>query len=162
MPSYNGTDAYQVQLSFFAELKYPKLMRIVRNEQEKRGDDNALNVFQLIALYNVFRNETVKVDDDLLSQLKAEGLIGLCRGKYVIRDKGKNNNVANEPTERQLFIFNSMEYGRDYGTQELSRMLSQNVRSLQRDIAVLIQMGLIRREGIGKATRYYRIKDLKL
>ena len=53
LPDYSETDNYQVDLKFRTEIKDIPFLVYIRKEQAKRPKHHKLNVFQLMAIYNV-------------------------------------------------------------------------------------------------------------
>jgi len=156
LPSFEGTDDYQVSLTFFAKLEYPELASLIRQEQIRRNEDNELNIFQLIGLYHIERGEADKVSEFDLASLAKEELIKQKRGKWIINYKSVAN-VANELSEKQNIILNSMVSGEQYTTQSLSRMTGIGLRTLQRELSVLEKIGKVQRVGNGKNIKWISV-----
>ena len=147
LPSYRGTDMYQVQLTIEAELKYPVLMRILREEQARRGEEDALNVFQLIALYNVYVGKSESIPADTLSELEAMHLVRRYRGKYKVCDHYVGDESVTELTERQRNILNLLAESPTLSGRKLSEMLSVTQRTIERDLKALQDTGRLRHTG---------------
>jgi len=156
LPTYQGTDLYQVQLTLKAQLLYPELMRFLRIEQNKRGEDNQLNVFQLLALYNVYIGNTTDVPSEILSWLQREKLIRQYRGQYKLATNSKINNVGKQLTERQKLIRSKMMFNDTLTTSQLAETLSLSTRTIQRDLNVLEAQGIIKHSG-GRKERIWQL-----
>ena len=154
IPSYEGTDEYQVQIAFQSELKYPDLMRFLRVQQEQRGEQNALNVFQLISLYQIFLGQEESVANEMKDWLLAEGLIRKYRGKCKLNDKDAKNIVVKEVSERQQNILNVLSLCDSLTTPEISERLSLNIRTVQRELNVLLEKGLVSHTGGRKERKW--------
>lgn len=154
IPSYEGTDEYQVQIAFQSELKYPDLMRFLRVQQEQRGEQNALNVFQLISLYQIFLGQEESVANEMKDWLLTEELIRKYRGKCKLNDKDAKNIVVKEVSERQQNILNVLSLCDSLTTPEISERLSLNIRTVQRELNVLLEKGLVSHTGGRKERKW--------
>ena len=146
LPSFEGTDFYQVQLTMNAKLHYPRLARLVRSEQERRGEDNPLTVFDLIALYHVNRGETNKLQRYDLERLEKEGLV--IKKEDVWEIKGGNdplndplNDKVQEPeihlNKRQNKIVDLVHKNFSISREDLSKKLGVSVATVRRDMKTL-------------------------
>ena len=95
LPDYGGTDDYQVSLRFGAEIRDVPFLIYIRQEQQKRPLHHKLNVFQLIAIYNVCFGTKQEGAQDVIDGLVDEGL--LLRSKSGKLSMGKEyKRIAKE------------------------------------------------------------------
>ena len=95
LPDYGGTDDYQVSLRFGAEIRDVPFLIYIRQEQQKRPLHHKLNVFQLIAIYNVCFGTKQEGARDVIDGLVDEGL--LVRSKSGKLSMGKEyKRIAKE------------------------------------------------------------------
>ncbi len=158
MPSFDGTDNYQVSLTFFSKLRYPKLVKLVRMQQEIRSDDNPLVIFDLMGLYFVNRGEEEKVPETVMNHLKEEKLIAEIDGNWNINggndtanddaNSGKNDPLNdplndngqcadNQLTKRQKSVAKYIEENTFISRKELSKKLKVSEATIKREIKIL-------------------------
>ena len=76
LPDYGATDDYQVSLRFRAEIRDVPFLIYIRQEQAKRPLHHKLNVFQLMAMYNVcFGAAVPDVAAASVEELVGDGLL---------------------------------------------------------------------------------------
>ncbi len=145
LPSFEGTDYYQVQLTFDAKLRYPNLARLVRIHQEERGEDRPLTVFELLELYHINRGEYGKVPDDEIKRLSEDGLIERNNGVWQLAG---GNDPLNDPlnpndvldvryNKRQSKIVELVCKNFNISREELSLKLNVSVATIRRDMKIL-------------------------
>lgn len=75
LPDYSATDNYQVSLTLRTEIRDVPFMIYIRQEQAKRPEHHKLNVFQLLAIYNVRFGEELEVPATTVDSLVSEGIL---------------------------------------------------------------------------------------
>lgn len=75
LPDFSDTDNYQVSLTLRTEIKDIPFLVYIRQEQAKRPQHHKLNVFQLIAIYDVCFGEEVGVSAATIDELVLEGIL---------------------------------------------------------------------------------------
>ena len=75
LPDFSATDDYQVSLKFRTEIRDVPFLIYIRQEQNKRPRHHKLNVFQLLAMYNVCFNGELKSLQSEVDELVKEGLL---------------------------------------------------------------------------------------
>ncbi len=75
LPDYSSTDNYQVSLTLRTEIRDVPFMIYIRQEQAKRPEHHKLNVFQLLAIYNVRFGEELEVPATTVDSLVSEGIL---------------------------------------------------------------------------------------
>ena len=85
IPDYSATDDFQVCLKLRGTIKNPALLMFIQEEQLKRGSDDRLNAFDLLALYRISRGESVRdIDSDTINRLLNQNLIIETDGKFSL------------------------------------------------------------------------------
>ena len=91
LPDFSGTDNYQVSLKFRTEIRDVPFLIYIRQEQQKRSKHHKLNVFQLMAIYNVCFGDGLEVKDTIIDELVKEGVILRSRtGKLSMSNEYKS------------------------------------------------------------------------
>lgn len=106
LPSYKGTDAYQVCLSMTAAIENPALHVLLQREQQRRDEQHQLNAFQMLALYRICRGEKPDVDEEVINQLVAEGLLVMIDGES---NNESNNQIAWRMNDEYRLILSDLE-----------------------------------------------------
>lgn len=75
LPDFSATDNYQVSLKFRTEIRDIPFLVYIRQEQAKRPKNHKLNVFQLMAIYNVCFGEALDVKSVNIDELVKEGIL---------------------------------------------------------------------------------------
>jgi hypothetical protein len=86
LPDYSLSDAYQVSLVMKPEIINPAFYLFVKGAQANRSDNNKLSVFHLLALRQIAEGKTSGIQDSVLSQLLADGLVVSEAGKLRLCD----------------------------------------------------------------------------
>ena len=71
----SGTDNYQVSLKFRTEIRDVPFLIYIRQEQNRRPKHHKLNVFQLMAIYNVCFGDALEVKAATIDGLVEEGIL---------------------------------------------------------------------------------------
>lgn len=94
LPDYSATDDYQVSLKFRAEIRDVPFLIYIRQEQAKRPLHHKLNVFQLMAIYNVCFGMKREDAQDVIDGLVEEGLLMRSKSGKLSMAKGYKAIVA--------------------------------------------------------------------
>ena len=185
LPDYSLTDEWQVCLRLPGEIKYPAFMLYARELQNARPANNKLNVFDLLALFRASQGDSQRYTDEVtLRKLIDEGLLISAQDGYklperyyeivkkttanVTGQKDDTINVqlldVNKLTERQIVIYNSIKEGVQLNVQlnttDLSNKLSIGFKTMQRELKVIENLGLIVRVGSKKTGHWELIKNI--
>lgn len=168
LPDYKGTDSYQVALTFRTEIRNVPFLVFIRRKQDERPKDNKLNILELIVLYKVlfgFDADEVPdgrivdklVDEGLLQRAKS-GRLSLSKEYYAIEQEIHNVDDVNwlgvlDGCFRKSDLVSRRQY-----SEALPDFLS--VDQVRYALSKFEAQGLISREGVGKGTKYRRLKDL--
>ena len=182
LPDYSLTDDWQVCLRLPGEIKYPAFMLYARELQNDRPANNKLNVFDLLALFRASQGESQRHTDEVtLRKLIDEGLLISAQDGYKLSDRyyeiakntavdviGQDSDAVNvqlsnaiELTERQNIIYNSIkesvQLNVQLNTTDLSNKLNIGFKTMQRELKVIENLGLIVRVG-SKKTGHWEIR----
>lgn len=75
LPDFSATDNYQVSLKFRTEIRSIPFLIYIRQEQAKRPKHHKLNVFQLMAIYNVCFSDGIEVKKSTIDELVTDGIL---------------------------------------------------------------------------------------
>jgi len=165
LPDFSATDNYQVSLKFCTEIRNIPFLIYIRQEQSKRPKHHKLNVFQLMAIYNVCFDEGLDIKPDTIDELvKDEILIKTKSGKLSMSKeyqriyteihsvkaidwlgalKSCASKYSNEITRKTY-----MEFLPEWVSLDRVRYMLSKLESTE----------VLKREGSGKATKYTIIK----
>ena len=165
LPDFSATDNYQVSLKFCTEIRNIPFLIYIRQEQSKRPKHHKLNVFQLMAIYNVCFDEGLDIKPDTIDELvKDEILIKTKSGKLSMSKeyqriyteihsvkaidwlgalKSCASKYSNEITRKTY-----MEFLPEWVSLDRVRYMLSKLESTE----------ILKREGSGKATKYTIIK----
>ena len=114
LPDFSGTDNYQVSLKFRTEIRDVPFLIYIRQEQNRRPKHHKLNVFQLMAIYNVCFGDGLEVKATTVDELVEEGILLRSRtGKLLmakeykkivaeIGHRGPANGPVNDPVNGEI------------------------------------------------------------
>lgn len=163
LPDYSKTDAYQVNLTFRATIQDKAFLFFIREVQESR--EEKLNVFDLLVLDKIRSGINEGLDPNIIEKLRRERLIELKEGAvYSLSDK-YNQYIPHKESIKGVTLGQLQKVNECFKTHEnISKstlmetfngiLTEKQVRSL---ISRMEQSGIIKRIGVGKATKY--IKD---
>lgn len=166
LPDFSATDNYQVSLKFSTEIRNIPFLIYIRQEQSKRPKHHKLNVFQLMAIYNVCFDEGLDIKPDTIIDelVKDEILIKTKSGKLSMSKeyqriyteihsvkaidwlgalKSCASKYSNEITRKTY-----MEFLPEWVSLDRVRYMLSKLESTE----------VLKREGSGKATKYTIIK----
>ena len=168
LPDYTGTDSYQVALTFRTEIRSVPFLVFIRRKQDERPVENKLNVLELIMLYKVQfgfgKDETP--DDRIVDKLVDEGLLqrakngklSLAKEYYAIEQEIHNVNDVDWLGILDGCFKKSSLISRKQYSAALPDFLS--VDQVRYALSKFEAQGMIEREGIGKGTKYRKLKEL--
>lgn len=159
LPTYDGTDSYQVQMNFNALIAEPELLKFFRREQDRRPEDNKLNVFDLMTLYKVHEHDVNDLSEESVRRLRKENLLEVNDGRYKIL--GSYVDEYADVVETLDFTILQIVHGLFKQNTRISRALineALNGIMTDRQVRVLItkmeSLGLLQREGVKRGVRY--------
>ena len=165
LPDYGGTDDYQVSLRFGAEIRDVPFLVYIRQEQAKRPLHHKLNVFQLIAIYNVCFNDGVEVKDSTIDELVKEGVIVRSKSGKISMPREYQNIYSEIYSTKNINWIGALKSCAAKGNDIITRKTYMedlpewvSVDRVRYILSKLETMGVLRREGTGKGTRYHVVR----
>ncbi len=161
LPSYAGTDDYQVSLTFRSEIKDPELLNFFRQEQDRRSEDNKLNVFDLLTLYYIRNKVKKELDEQIVAKLLEEGLLVHKKGGYDVNVRVEGNMPIKDYGKirilKQTFISANQLTKQDIQTIFVNGMDERQVKYF---ISKLVANGYLVKVGSGRQTAYQKTELL--
>ena len=179
LPDFSATDDYQVSLKFRTEIRDVPFLVYIRQEQAKRPQHHKLNVFQLIAIYNVCFGDGIEVKQDVVYGLVEEGLllktksgkVSMAKGyKKLVTEIGRNDRVngdvnspVNSPVngpvntlsgslkEVYLIVFNNP----GIKISQVAEIRGKSESTVKKQLTALRKMNLIEYRGSDKTGGYF-------
>lgn len=162
LPDFSATDNYQVCLTFRTEIRDVPFLVYIRQEQAKRPQHHKLNVFQLMAIYNVCFGDGLEVKEAIVDQLVKDGIllrsksgkISMSRDYQTIHSEILSTRSVNWIGALKACAANNdgvitrksyMEYLPEWVSVDKVRYTLMKLETLK----------ALKREGIGKGTKYY-------
>ena len=159
LPTYDGTDAFQVQLNLQAMIAEPELLKFFRREQERRPQDDKFNVFDLLTLYKIHKHDVDELNDETVRRLQKMGLVEVNDGRYKIL--GSYADEYADVTDALDVSVLKIVHGLFKRNTRISRTLLKEALTdimTDRQVRVLISkmesLGLVQREGEKRGARY--------
>lgn len=104
LPDFSDTDNYQVSLTLRTEIRDIPFLVYIRQEQAKRPQHHKLNVFQLIAIYDVCFGEKVEVSATTIDELVLDGILLRSKKGKLSMSKDYTKVVSElRPTKSELY-----------------------------------------------------------
>ena len=162
LPDFSATDNYQVSLTFRTEIRDVPFLVYIRQVQAKRPQHHKLNVFQLMAIYNVCFGDGLEVKDTIIDQLLKDGIllrskigkISMSKDYQAIHSEILSTRSINWIGALKACAANNdgiitrksyMEFLPDWVSVDKVRYTLMKLEALK----------ALKREGIGKGTKYY-------
>ena len=164
LPDFSATDNYQVSLTFRTEIRDVPFLVYIRQEQTKRPQHHKLNVFQLMAIYNVCFNDGVEVKDTVIEGLVADGILLRSRTGRIsmskeyrrivieIKQNDKQNDKLSDSVRNTYKVIKA-----NPGLQRkgIALIVGKSVPTIDRHIAILVKKSLVEHRDADKTGGYY-------
>lgn len=161
LPDFSATDNYQVSLTLRTDIRDVPFLIYIRQEQAKRPERHKLNVFQLMAIYNVCFGDGLGVKPAIIDELVEEGiLLRTKRGKIVMSKEYQSIYSEIHSTKNIDWIgaLNAcaVKYNYVITRKTFMEFLPEgiSVDRVRYFLSKLETQGVLKREGTGKGTRY--------
>ena len=165
LPDFSATDDYQVSLRFRTEIRDVPFLVYIRQEQQRRPIHHKLNVFQLMAIYNVCFGDGLEVKQDVVNGLVEEGLLLRAKSGKVSMAKGYQNIYAEIHSTKNVNWLGALKSCASTYNNVITRKTYMeflpdwvSVDRVRYVLSKLETMEVLRREGTGKGTKYMVIK----
>ena len=182
LPDYSATDNYQVSLTLHTEIRDVPFMIYIRQEQAKRPEHHKLNVFQLLAIYNVRFGEELEVPATTVDSLVSEGILMRSKAgrlsmsreyKRIVSEigsgngKGKENGGVNgevnggvngevdKLNDSLKQVYSVVQDNPGIRTKQIATLLKRPEPTVEKQLTTLRKKNLIEHRGSPKTGGYY-------
>lgn len=176
LPDFSDTDNYQVCLTLRTEIRNIPFLIYIRQEQAKRPQHHKLNVFQLIAIYNVCFDDGLDVLTTTVDTLVSEGILLRSKSGKISMSKeykrivaeidlnksendkinnkinDKINDKVNDKVNDTYLIIKDNPGIQRKGISDLS---DKSLPTIDRHLSILVKRGLVEHRGSFKTGGYY-------
>jgi ATP-dependent DNA helicase RecG len=165
LPDFSATDNYQVSLTLRTEIRSVPFLVYIRQEQAKRPQHHKLNVFQLMAIYNVCFSDGLEVKPTTIEELVGEGVLLKTKGGKLSMSKNYQSIYSGIHSTKNVDWLRALKSCAAAYNNVLTRKTYMeflpnwlSVDRVRYTISKLETMGALEREGVGKGTKYRVIK----
>lgn len=165
LPDYSATDNYQVDLKFRTEIRDIPFLVYIRQEQAKRPKHHKLNVFQLMAIYNVCFDEGLHIQQDTIDGLVNEGILLRTKSGKLLMSKDYQRIYAEIHSSNSVDWLGALKlcaakYGNVISRKTYMEYLPEGVSvdRVRYTLSKLETLNVLKREGVGKGTKYRVVK----
>lgn len=179
LPDFSATDNYQVSLKFRTEIRSIPFLIYLRQEQAKRPKHHKLNVFQLMAIYDVCFGDGIDVKKSTIDELVTDGILLRTKTGKLSMPKDYRKLVSEithhgDVNDRRNDIVNDSRIDRlsdsvkttyliikaNLGIQrkQISGISGKSIPTVDRHIAVLVKEDFIEHRDSDKTGGYYAKK----
>ena len=165
LPDYSSTDNYQVDLKFRTEIRDIPFLVYIRQEQAKRPKHHKLNVFQLMAIYNVCFDEGLHIQQDTIDGLVNEGILLRTKSGKLLMSKDYQRIYAEIHSSNSVDWLGALKlcaakYGNVISRKTYMEYLPEEVSvdRVRYMLSKLEILNVLKREGVGKGTKYRVVK----
>ena len=165
LPDFSATDDYQVSLKLRTEIRDVPFLIYIRQEQAKRPEHNKLNVFQLIAIYNICFNDGLQIPSTAIDQLVSEGILRRGRNGTIVMSKDYQTIYSEIHSTKKIDWLMGLKACATKHNGTITRRTYMehlpewvSVDKVKYTLSKLESQGILNRVCIGKGTKYYIIK----
>ena len=167
LPDFSATDDYQVSLKFRTEIRDVPFLIFIRQEQNKRPRHHKLNVFQLLAIYNVCFNGDLESLQTEVDELVKEGLLVRTKTGKISMSKeykkiaaeighhGGVNGGVKSLSRSLREVYNIVHDNPGIKNKELAEIRKKSESTVEKQLTVLKKKDLIEYRGSDKSGGYY-------
>lgn len=164
LPDFSATDDYQVSLKFRTEIRDVPFLVYIRQEQAKRPQHHKLNVFQLIAIYNVCFGDGIEVKDSVIDDLVNDGILLRSKSGKISMSKDYQSIYSEIHSTKSVNWIGALKACAAKYDGIITRKTYMvflpdwiSVDKVRYSLSKLEAMNALKREGTGKGTKYYVI-----
>ena len=165
LPDFSATDNYQVSLKFRTEIRDIPFLVYIRQEQAKRPKHHKLNVFQLMAIYNVCFGEGLDIKSDLVDGLVKEGILIKAKKGNLSMSKEYQSIFSEIHSIKNVDWVGALKSCAAKYKNEITRKTYMeylpdwvSVDRVRYVLSKLEAKEILKRDGVGKGTKYTVIK----
>lgn len=162
LPDFSATDNYQVSLTFRTEIRDIPFLVYIRQEQAKRLQHHKLNVFQLMAIYNVCFGDGLDVKKTIIDQLVKDGILLRSKSGKISMSRDYQAVHSEILSTRSINWIGALKACAANNDGVITRKLYMeylpewvSVDKVRYTLMKLETLKALKREGIGKGTKYY-------
>ena len=162
LPDFSATDNYQVSLTFRTEIRNIPFLVYIRQEQAKRPQHHKLNVFQLMAIYNVCFGDGLEVKEAIIDQLVKDGILLRSKSGKISMSRDYQAIHSEILSTRSINWIGALKACAANNDGVITRKLYMeylpewvSVDKVRYTLMKLETLKALKREGIGKGTKYY-------
>lgn len=166
LPDFSATDNYQVSLKFCTEIRDIPFLIYIRQEQAKRPKHHKLNVFQLLAIYNVCFGEGLDVRPDTIDGLVRDGILIKAKSGKLSMSKDYQKIYSEIHSPKAVDWLGALKSCAARYSNEITRKTYMeflpnwvSVDRVRYMLSKLEAMDVLKRDGVGKGTKYRMIKS---
>lgn len=166
LPDFSATDNYQVSLKFCTEIRDIPFLIYIRQEQAKRPKHHKLNVFQLLAIYNVCFGEGLDVRSDTIDGLVRDGILIKAKSGKLSMSKDYQKIYSEIHSPKAVDWLGALKSCAARYSNEITRKTYMeflpnwvSVDRVRYMLSKLEAMDVLKRDGVGKGTKYRMIKS---
>ena len=164
LPDFSATDNYQVSLTFLTEIRDVPFLVYIRQEQAKRPQHHKLNVFQLMAIYNVCFGDGLEVRDAVIDDLVNDEILLRSKTGKISMSKDYQKIYSEIHSTKSVNWIGALKacaakYDGMITRKTYMEFLPEwiSVDKVRYSLSKLESLNVLRREGTGKGTKYYVI-----
>lgn len=164
LPDFSATDNYQVSLTFRTGIRNVPFLVYIRQEQAKRPQHHKLNVFQLMAIYDVCFGDGLEIREDIIDGLVDEGILARSRTGKITMSRDYQRIYSEIHTTRSVNWIGALracsaKYDGVITRKTYMEFLPNwiSVDKVRYSLSKLESLQALKREGSGKGTKYYVI-----
>lgn len=165
LPDFSDTDDYQVSLTIRTEIRDIPFLVYIRQEQAKRPQHHKLSIFQLMAIYKVCFGDELEIKSSVIDVLVKEGILLRSKAGKISMSKEYQGIYSEIYSTKNIDWFGALKACANKYNDVITRRTYMDflpdkvsVDRVRYIIAKLESLHVLKREGIGKGTKYKVIK----
>ena len=162
LPDFSAMDNYQVSLTFRTEIRDVPFLVYIRQEQAKRPPHHKLNVFQLMAIYNVCFGKELEVRDSVIDELVNDEILLRSKTGKISMSKDYQRIYSEIHSTKSVNWLSALKacaakYDGIITRKTYMEFLPDwvSVDKVRYSLSKLESFNVLKREGTGKGTKYY-------
>ena len=162
LPDFSATDNYQVSLTFRTEIRNVPFLVYIRQEQAKRPPHHKLNVFQLMAIYNVCFGDGLEVRDSVIAELVNDEILLRSKIGKISMSKEYQRIYSEIHSTKSVNWISALKacaarYDGIITRKTYMEFLPDwvSVDKVRYSLSKLESLKVLKREGTGKGSKYY-------
>ncbi len=162
LPDFSATDNYQVSLTFRTEIRDVPFLVYIRQEQAKRPPHHKLNVFQLMAIYNVCFGKELEVRDSVIDELVNDEILLRSKTGKISMSKDYQRIYSEIHSTKSVNWLSALKACASKYDGIITRKTYMeflpgwiSVDKVRYSLSKLESFNVLKREGTGKGTKYY-------